>query len=179
MAVTARYRIRSNEVEKISLKGQTFSDRDIALSGVLTNPTTPDGTAVRDRSTEPPGPLRVLGLAKIAEPGTNNVRNATQPEIDTFAPAQTEDESIQDADGGGDLGDTHPRFRRLTKSILKGAVREHNIIANRYNELRAEMLAATSLADLQNRITNNTSNAPTRTNQQAFDAIRNDVDKDD
>ncbi len=176
---TALYRISSDEVVKISPKDQSFSDRDASVWGVLTDPTTPDGTDVRDTSTDPVGPLRVLGFSKIAEPGSNNVRNATQPEIDTFAAAQLDDDNQLDADQAADLGDVHPQFRKTFKAILKGAVRENNIMAARYNELRGEMLLASNLADLRNRVENNTTDAPIRTNQQAFDALRPDVDKDD
>ena len=161
---TALYRISSNEVLKVSLKDQAFSDRDTAVFGVLTDPTTPDGTDVRDQSGAESGPLRVLGFAKIAEPGGNNVRNATQPEIDGFAASQIDDDNQLDADQAADLGDTHAQFRKVFKSILKGIVRENNIMSARFNELRAEMIAASSFADQQTRVTNNTSDAPTRTN---------------
>ena len=92
---TALYRLSSNEVIKISVKNQQFAERDTAFWGVLTDPTTPDGTNVRNESTDPPGPLRELGFAKIAEPGLNNVRNATQLEIDTFEPAEIDDDLAQ------------------------------------------------------------------------------------
>jgi len=179
MATTVLYRISSNEVIKISTRGQLFSDRDTTFWGVLTDPSLPDGNEVRDNSSSPPGPLRVLGFAKFAVVGTNTVRNATQTEIDGFAAPETDDDNQQDADRAADLGDTHPQFRRTFKAVLKGIVRENNIMAGRYNALRAEMLAATSLSDLQTRVTNNTQDAPTRTNQQAFDAVRTDVDKAD
>jgi len=179
MATTVLYRISSNEVIKISTRGQLFDDRDTTFWGVLTDPSLPDGNQVRDNTGELPGPLRVLGLAKFAVVGTNTVRNATQTEIDGFAAPETDDDNQQDASRAADLGDIHPQFRKMFKSVSKAAVRENNIMANRYNELRAQMLAATSLGDLQTRITNNTQDAPTRTNQQAFDALRTDVSKDD
>ena len=50
---------------------------------------------------------------------------------------------------------------------------EQNIQADRYNELRAQILAATSLANLQTRVTNNTSDMPVRTLTQLRTAIRN------
>jgi len=177
--ITALYRKSSNEVIKISLKGQPFTDADSQFWGVLTDPLLPDGNEVRDGSTELLGPLRVLGFAKYADVSLNTVRNATQTEIDTCQSLQDDDENQQDANHAADMGDAHPQFRKLIKSILKGIVRENNILANRYNEMRAEMLAASSLANLQNRVQNNTSDAPVRTNQQAFDKVRTDVDKDD
>lgn len=176
---TALYRISSSEVLKISPLDQPFDDRDTVFFGVLVDPATPDGTDVRDMSGPVPGPLRVLGLAKHADVGANIARNSTQAEIDTYAPAELDDNNQQDADRAADYGDTHLQWRKLIKSILKGVVRENNIMATRYNELRAQVLAATSLADFQTRVQNNTSDAPTRTNQQAFDAIRNDVSKND
>ncbi len=174
---TAAYRKSSNEVIKISLSGQVFTEN--AFWGVLTDPSLPDGSDVRDASVVDLGPLRELGFAKIAVVGTNTVRNATQVEIDTFEGFEAIDENIQDKNRAADLGDAHPQFRKLVKSILKGIVRENNIMANRYNELRTEMLAATSLADMKTRVLNNTSDAPTRTEQQAFSAVRGDVSEDD
>lgn len=50
---------------------------------------------------------------------------------------------------------------------------EQNIQADRYNELRAQIVAATSLANLQTRVTNNTSDMPVRTLTQLRTAIRN------
>lgn len=189
MTVTALYRISSNEVIKTSLSGQTFDDprRDASLWAVLTDPTTPDGTDVRDNS-DPQnlGPLREFGFAKIAEPGGNNIRDATAPEIGVEGPPPTgfwlfkdEDEKQQDADRAADLGDLHPRLRKIFKALLKGIVRENNIMATRWNEFRAEVALATSLPDLQTRVADNTSDTPIRTNQQAFDALRPDTDKDD
>lgn len=176
---TALYRISSGECIKISQKDQPFSDRDVTYWGVLTDPTLPDGTDTHDLSGAEPGVLRVLGWSKIAVPGSNTVRNALQVEIDTFATAELDDEGQQDADQAADLAETHPRFRRLVRSMLRGIVRENNIMAERFNTLRAEILAATSLSNLQSRIETNTQDAPIRTNQQAFDAIRTDVTKDD
>jgi len=177
VATTVKYRLSSGEVEKISSQGQTFSDRNTTYWGVLTDPSFPDGTDIRVIEPDNFGPLRVLGLAKIWD--GINVRNATQAEIDGFAAPQIDDDNQQDEDGAADLGDTHPRWRKVFKSLLKGIVRENNIMAGRYNVLRAEMLAATNLNDLQSRIQNNTQDAPIRTNQQAFDALRTDTDKDD
>ncbi len=179
MTITALYRKSSNEVVKISVKGQPFTDADSQFWGVLTDPVLPDGNQVRDDSGEDLGPLRVFGFAKFANVGSNTVRNATQVEIDAFDASQTDDDNQAHADRAADLGDTNPQFRRLVKSILKGIVNENNILANKYNELRAEMLAATNLNDLQTRIQNNTTDAPIRTNQQAFDKIRTDISKDD
>ncbi len=174
---TAQYRVSSNEVIKISIPNQIFIED--TFWGVLTDPILTDGNQVRDVSGPDVGPLRVLGFAKIAVPGTNTIRNATQVEIDSFQAFEDADDNIKDRDRAGELGTLHPRWRKLVKAILKAAVRENNIMANRYNELRAEMLAASSLNNLQTRILNNTQNVPTRTNEQAYDAISDDVNEND
>jgi hypothetical protein len=41
--ITVLYRKRSNEVLKISTKGQSFTDVNAALFGVLVDPDLPDG----------------------------------------------------------------------------------------------------------------------------------------
>lgn len=180
---TAIYRKNSGEVIKISLKDQLFTEADPQFWGILTdsgsNINLPDGNKVRDDSGDFLGPLRVAGFAKIAISESNTIQNATQDEIDGFPNFQTDDENQQSANVAADLGDTHPQFRKVFKSILKGIVRENNIQANKYNELRAEILAAANFNDLKTRIQNNTSDMPIRTNTQAFSAIRNDVNKDD
>lgn len=121
---TALYRTSSNEVVKISLINQSFSDRDATYWGVLTDPTLADG----DQAVDSSGNLRVLGIAKIALPGSNTIRNATQAEIDTFAGFQTTDESAQDAAEAINLFQTHPRFRKAFKAIVKLTVDELNIL---------------------------------------------------
>ena len=78
MAITALYRISSNEVIKISLKGQDFADRDTNIWGVLTDPSLPNGSDVREELSENQlGPLRQLGFAKIADAGITNVQLTT------------------------------------------------------------------------------------------------------
>ena len=175
---TTLYRKSINEVLKNSVKDQTFSDRDNAVFGVLTDPSFPDGTNTVDPADEPPV-LRKLGFAKHADVGGDIVRNATQAEIDTWPAAELDDDNQQDADRAAELGDTHKQFRKIFKAMLKNIVREGNIKATKYNELRAEMLAASNFNDLKTRVQDNTSDAPIRTNQQAFDILRTDVDKDD
>lgn len=118
---TARYRLSSFEVTKISIKDQSFSEDDKAIWGVLTDPTFPDGTDVRDTSGDIAGPLRVLGFAKHAEPlvGPNgNVRNATQAEIDTYAAAELDDRNQQFVNRARDLLANDPTWRRLFTALL-------------------------------------------------------------
>lgn len=147
MAVTALYRISSNEVIKISTKGQPFSDRNPTYWGVLTDPNLPDGNQVRDVSVEPPGALRVVGFAKIAEPGVNTVRNATQGEINSFDAAEIDDENNQDAEQTVNLLRDHPQFRKFTKLIFKAM-----------NQIRSDAaLAPWTAAQIRTFIENNVS----------------------
>lgn len=119
---TALYRKTSGEVVKISLANQTWPQVDATYFGVLTDPAFPDGTQVLD----PNGDLRILGFAKFADVGGATVRNATQPEIDTFAPGQTTDESAQDVEGGKTLFANHPRWRKLFKAVFREFIDEFN-----------------------------------------------------
>lgn len=178
MATTALYRINGGEVLKISLKGQSFADRDAAYFGVLTDPSLPDGNTVRSM-TEPIGPMRVLGLAKIAVPATNTVRNATQAEIDAWAAAETADDNAQDAARVADLFANHPQWRKAFKALLKRILAVTNAEATQYNNLRAQILAGTSLSNLQTRVTNNTANLSTYTLAQAVTALLADIDAND
>lgn len=179
---TALYRLGSMEVTKISLTDQTFSSLDPAEWGVLTNPTTPDGTSVRDESGRIAGPLRVEGLAKIAEPavGPNgNVRNATQAEIDTFAAAEKADEDKQDADRAGVLLETHSQFRKLflafadivrtevntlregTFGGLTGATTTAQVIAPSATAVLADMAGSTALPTAGAIVSDNTAGVVT------------------
>lgn len=171
---TALYRKSSNEVVKISLTDQQFSDINATYWGVLTDPTLPDGTVTHDSL----GALRVLGFAKIANVPGNIVRNATQLEIDTFALEQADDESLQDADAAISIFETHPRFRKVMiaySDILKD---EFNICRSWTRDLKAAVAASTSLANFQTRV----AALPTlqdRTLSQLKTAIRNRISKDD
>lgn len=115
----ALYRINGGEVIKIS-DTQTWPDRNTTYWSVLIDPTFTDGTELRD----PSGDLRVLGYAKIHDAGA--VRNATQPEIDNFATAQTEDENLQDKEEGQNIFSAHPRFRKVFKAVIKEILVEVN-----------------------------------------------------
>jgi hypothetical protein len=158
MPTTALYRKSSNEVVKISAVGQTFDDRDSNYWGILTDPTTPDGTEVRETLANTRlGPLRVLGFAKIAEPGSNNIRNAIQAEIDTFAAAETDDNDQLDADQTGSLLENHPMWRKYSKALLKTIIEEVlengnvkiNEMVSQWNQFKADTATASNLAQLQ------------------------------
>jgi hypothetical protein len=148
MSITVLYRKSSGEVVKISVKGQTFVDRNQTYWGVLTDPSLPDGNECRPEG----GDLRVLGFAKINDSGT--VRNATQPEIDSFAAFEDDDENSQDADAAIDLFESHPRFRKMMIAFA-------DVIKDEINILRQQH----SLSD--------------RTLEQLKTAIKNRINKDD
>ena len=152
---TVLYRKNGDEVLKISLRDQPFTEADTTYFGVLTNPSFPDGTDTRERLPDGNlGPARQLGFAKIAIPGTNTVRNATQAEIDAWAAAEQEDEDLQDAADADSLFMTHPQFRKVLKALVKLLVAEINTLRSQHS------LSA-------------------RTNAQAFTALRNAISKDD
>lgn len=151
---TALFRKSSGEVVKISLSDQAFLDADPTFWGVLTDPAFPDGTDVRDMDPDPAGPLRVLGFSKRAVPGPPTVRNATAPEIATFAAAQTDDENQMDADRAKQLFEMDPQTRKLFIALMDATRTE-------VNTLRAEHAL------------------PDRTLDQWKTAIRNRISKDD
>ena len=119
--ITALYRKSSGETRKISTKGQPFTDSDVLFWGVLINPSRPDGDDVVDESEVLRGPFRELGFAKIADVGTNIVRNATQIEIDTFQASQDDDEAIEGENRARDLIENHPHFRRAFIAVMAAA----------------------------------------------------------
>lgn len=177
MPITVLYRISSNEVLKISTNGQSFADRDTGVFGSLTDPSLPDGTAVRETLAGGElGPMRVLGYAKINASGT--VRNATQNEINTFAPAELDDENQLDADQAIDLFLTHPQFRKLMTAYSDIIKDELNNVRQWITDFKADVAAATNLADLKTRVAANPDLAD-RTLSQLKTAIQNRISKDD
>jgi hypothetical protein len=183
MPTTVLYRISSNEVGKISLKGQPFSDRNQTYWGVLTDPPLPDGSAVREELPDGSyGPLRQLGYAKINDSGT--VRNATQPEIDTFAGFETDDENKQDAehaDGFIDASNptyTHPILRKLLVAQSDIIKDEINIVRGWTVSFKAEVAAANNLGDLKAGVAT-LPDLPDRTLAQLITQIKNRISKDD
>lgn len=171
---TALYRISSNEVVKISLANQAWPLVDATFWAVLTDPAFPDGTAVLD----PNGDLRVLGFSKFADVGGNTVRNATQPEIDTFAPAQVDDENQQDATAADDIFFSNPRFRKLMTAYSDIIKDEFNAVRHWIADFKVEVANATNLGDLKARVAQ-LPDTPDRTLAQLKTAIRNRISKDD
>lgn len=154
MAITALYRKSSNEVIKISTKGQSFSDRDSDVWGVLTDPVLPDGIQVRDISQDIAGPLRQLGFAKIAKPANNIIRNAIQSEIDTFSSAELNDDNQLDADQAKELIRTHPTFRKIFIAfvdIIKDEINilrtQHSLPTRTLSQLKTQLLSKISKDD--------------------------------
>jgi hypothetical protein len=193
MPVTGWYRLSSFEVGKISAKGQPFDDQDPAYFGFFSDPTFSDGQEYLD----PNGDLRVLGYAKFYETGSNTCRNATQPEIDSFEPAQLDDEAQQEADSVAQWILTHPRFRRAFKALLKRIIAENNIangkltsttadpaeaLIGQWNQFKADVAASGNLSQLKVAVAALpvlADNAPQRTLPQAITALLGDIDKND
>lgn len=151
---TVRYRLNAFEVDSISQRGETFAGRNTTFWGVLTDPTFPDGMEILDRTDNPHGPPRILGLAKIAEPlvGPNgNVRNATQAEIDLWQPAQDADRNQQDADQADFLiaEDGDPVVRKQQTAVYDIEVREFNIIREWLFDFQAAVALASNLNDIK------------------------------
>lgn len=122
---TVRYRKSSGEVLKISPKGQSFAFLDTTFWGIFLSANFPDGID----ST----PLRQLGIAKIALPGTPNVvRNATQAEIDTFAVRKVNDKNIQDREVARDFLRLHPRFRKVLIALIDILIDEINLLRDEH-----------------------------------------------
>jgi hypothetical protein len=145
---TALYRISSNEVIEISITNNQFHDDLDSFKAVLTDPISPDGIKTQD----PNGDYRILGYAKFNDSGA--VRNATQEEIDTFAPAQLDDLNIREMDNAKTYFQDHPQFRRVMTAFA-------SIMVDEFNILRAEH----GLND--------------RTLSQLKTAVLNRIDKDD
>ncbi len=146
MATTVLYRINGGEVIKISVKEQLFTDRNVTYWAVLTDPSLPDGTDIRNPADPINGELRELGFAKMWD--GSNVRNAIQGEIDNFPVAEDTDNKLQDKDSAIDLFQNHPRFRKMMVAFA-------DIIKDEINILRAEHgLSARTLTQLKNAIQN-------------------------
>ena len=182
MATTALYRLSSNEVNKISIKGQPFTERLTAFLGllqfgVLTDPTLPDGTDTVDDL----GPLRVLGFAKIAEPGVGpngNVRNATQAEIDAFAAPEIDDDNQLDKVQSQELFETHPQLRKLFIAQSDIILGEFNKLFQQWTDHKALVASAANLNDIKV-ATAALPNLPQRTLANFKTAMKNRIDKDD
>lgn len=148
-ATTVLYRIASGEILGISDTEDFGSKAGEYGLDTVTNPTIQDGTIFRDPST---GRRRVLGYAKIYSGGV--VRNATQQEIDTFSPAEINDnKQVETLKAISDF-ENNPAMRRVLKAIIKELVDQLNVLRQEHG-----------LSQI--------------TYQQAYTAIKNRIDKDD
>lgn len=156
--ITVLYRINSKEVVKISLKGQTFSNRDTRYWGVLSGSVFPDGIELREQIDDNTwGPLRQLGYSKYVEEFTNTVRNATQEEINNFSTIEESDNNQQDADEALKFFNSHPRFRKAFKAFLNLIInevietsnRKINEMINQWNQYKQDISNANSLTDIK------------------------------
>lgn len=180
---TALYRKSSNEVLKISLVDQPFTDADATYFGVLTNPTLTDGSAYVDGN----GDLRVLGFAKIANVGSNEIHNAIQSEIDGFAALESTDESAMDAERAQALADIDPVFRKIFKALLLRIIDEVfvntntkvNTFIDQWEQFKIDVAAAGNLNDVKTSVSGMAgivSNLKeTVTLQTAVDALKGDI----
>lgn len=178
MAITAVYRKNGLEVLKVSLAGQLFASLDPVYWGVLTDPLTPNGTNVRSDVEGVLGPMRQLGFAKVAIVGSNTVRNATAPEIAAFVTSEATDAGLQDVGAVANWFQTHPRFRRAFKALVRRIVSENNLQSQKWNDYRVQVAAASTLADLKTRVAA-MGDLPIRTDAQGLTALMNDISASD
>jgi hypothetical protein len=163
---TALYRLSTREVVKISNKvgtkePQSFPDMNPVYWGVLTDPTVGSGVPdvlVLDVDSKP---SRVQGEAVHANVAGTEIRLASQAEIDTYSPGETEDAKQQDADGAENLAETNPRFRKVFKAMAKLMVDQLNVLRQEINTINGD----TALSDI--------------TYPQAYTALKNGISKDD
>jgi hypothetical protein len=158
MATSVLYRKSSGEVIKISTKGQVFNEVNATYFGYLIDPSLPDG--VQNRELLPDGtlgPVRELGFQKIAIPASDLVRNATQGEIDNFESFKVDDDNIQDATAATSFLNSHKRFRKIFKAILKLIVQEllersnvkQNAMIDQWNQFKVDIGNAGNLNDIK------------------------------
>ncbi len=187
---TALYRIDGGEVLKISVAGQSFSESDPTYFGVLVDPTLTDGPDVTEVVDGVLGPMRVLGFAKIALPGSNTIRNATQGEIDAFAPAEAAWRDALDATQALTSINNHPRWRKVFKALLKRLISlfnttngKTNTMITQWEQYKADLAAAGSLAAIKTAVNGyshiNPNLPDSLTLQNAIDALQNDVSSSD
>ena len=193
MATTVLYRKSSGEVLKISIKGQMFDNINSDYFAYLTDPDLPDGT--NNRNVLPDGtlgPPREAGAQKIAIPSAALVRDADQSEIDTFEVFKVNDEKLMDATGATAFLETHPRFRKIFKALLKLVVInqileksnvKQNEMIDQWNQYKLDIASATTLGDIKTAVaalpTIESNLLETATLSQIATALKNEISKDD
>lgn len=122
---TALYRISSGEVIGISLKDREYTDINISQFRVIKDPVFKDGTDNFNRE----NPIkRELGYQKIFDSESEEIRNATEEEIDIFHGAEEIDIDMMDSIFAKVFMNDHPRFKKLMKATVKVLVEEINMI---------------------------------------------------
>ena len=195
MAVKALYRINGGET--IQLLDTTQEWADLIATGlwqVLTSPTTPDGLDLFDDSGDDPGPLRVLGFAKISEPlvGPNgNVRNAASGEITVFIGSAEDNDNDLDAAQASQMADIDPVLRKLVKGLLKQLINEifekgnvkTNEMIDQWEQHKSNIASASNLAALKSTTaalpTVDSDLLETITLSQAVNKLKSDILPDD
>jgi hypothetical protein len=172
LATNVVYRISSNEVVSIDITNERvygYHKHRSVKEGV----TLVDGDQCRDANED----LRILGTAKILD--GNNVRNATQVEIDTFLPFEQDDFYIDEAANALRYLRNDPDFRRIMIALLDVLATRFNVVHQWDMDLKAAVAASTSLADFQSRVAA-LSNLPTDIDlSDVKTAIENRINKDD
>lgn len=153
---TVLYRKNGGEVLKYSPRNQSFAEVDTEFFGVLTDPTTPDGTDIRERVGKQFGKYRQLGFAKRALPDENRIQNATQEEIDEWDNKEGEDDQAQDAKQAKVQLDNHPLLGRLIRALSRRLITHHvetnarvNQVITQWESFKADVLTAGSLTALK------------------------------
>jgi len=160
MATTVLYRISSGEVLKISTRGQQFPHINTNIFEYLIDPDLPDGTDNRPIIDDQLGPARTPGSQKIAIPGSNLVRDASQAEIDGFEALKVEDDNLQDELGAKAFLSTHKRFRKIFIALLKLIVAQllessnvkQNEMIDQWNQYKIDVAAASNLGQIKTAI---------------------------
>jgi len=191
MATTVLYRISSGEVLKISTRGQQFPHINTNIFEYLIDPDLPDGTDNRPIIDDQLGPARTPGSQKIAIPGSNLVRDASEEEIDGFEAFKVADDNLQDELGAKAFLSTHKRFRKIFVGILKLLVDQlleksnvkQNEMITQWNQFKTGMANATTIAQIKAGIaalpTIDADLAETASLQQIRNQLESMISKDD
>lgn len=158
---TALCRVNGNKVHAISEQNQVWQFDD-EFFYMMFDPELPDGTQVREIIVEQVevevidedgvpqtrvittttfGPYDALGFAKIAEPGTNTIRNATQEEIDSWDALEALDDLAQDAKRARVQLVNHPLMARAFKALIRMIIANEERANARYNEHASQWAA--------------------------------------
>lgn len=156
------YRKRSGEVIGVSTDANAYTGAiDTDFFDVAVDPAVPDGPD--------------LAVAKFYDSVAHIVRNASIFESDGFAAARTTDDNLVNRKLAIALATTNPVQRKILVGIVSVLVDELNVLRQWITNYRSEVAAATSLANLQTRVANNTLALPDRTLAQAKTVLQSRV----